>query len=374
MKKNLARFLKKSAIFFPLSFLLMGNQQCNSPVVQQQQRELRRRVQMGMIDAPPIPLSPASNFDFKFVANAQMYDVLRKTQSFTTATVQSGPFDLGKMTQADRDAFNRCDDAILGSSTLSTLSKTSNISTVATCMIDMPQAVIKGSILNFELTNAGGLTLGIPQWANFGLSVDVQKTVLTMALQADDPLVKLNLAATTAKANRQETKLSATINLGAFSLGPKAYFKSDLAGVVNQAMVNGIQDLKLQMDQNAPWYAMVLKNCDKAILINAGNTADAGLKKGDLLEIYNVRYRWSGDICDSTLEGSINSSGDPIAVAEVDIVGDTLSQAKIVQQTEIKIQPGSRVYVRKLIPSTANSTASLGATQVPTPSAVHGNP
>jgi hypothetical protein len=356
MKPNFVQTLKKSSMILPLALLMMGNQQCNTPV--EKQRELRRRVQMGMIDAPPMPISAGGTFDFKFAANAQMYEVLRKTQSFTTATVQSGPFDIGKMTQADQDAFNRCDDAILNSSSLNVMSKTSNLSTVATCMIDMPQAIVKGSILNFELTNAGGLTLGIPQWANFGLSVDVRKTVLTMALQADDPLIpNYNLAATTAKANRQETNLSATINLGAFSVGPKAYFKSDLAGVVNKAMENGITDLKQQMDQNAPWYAMVLKNCDKAILINAGSMADAGLKKGDLLEIYNVRYKWSGNICDSTLEGSINASGDPIAVAEVDIVGDTLSQAKIIEQTETKIQPGSRVYVRKLIQPVAPKTA-----------------
>ncbi len=359
MKTQFVQHLKKTSMVVPLAFLMMGNQQCNQPAAAQQ-RELRRRVQMGMIDAPPMSLVGNGTFDFKFVANAQMSEVLRKTQSFTTATVQSGPFDLGKMTQADRDAFNRCDDAVLNSTALNQMSKTSQLSTVATCMVDMPQAVIKGSILNFELTNAGGLSLGLPQWANFGLSVDVRKTVLTMALQADDPLIRMNLAATTAKANRQETALSATINLGAFSLGPKAYFKSDLAGVVNQAMVNGITDLKQQMDQNSPWYAMVLKNCDKAILINAGSMADAGLKKGDQLEIYNVRYRWSGDICDSTLEGSINETGDPIAVAEVDIVGDTLSQAKIIQQTATKIQPGSRVYVRKLIQPTTGTPASSG--------------
>ncbi|MGZ5278693.1 MAG: hypothetical protein ACXWC9_02050 [Pseudobdellovibrionaceae bacterium] len=338
--------MKRILILLPLSALMMGNQKCQDPKAEV--RELKRRVEMGAIDAPAMSLPDGKKFDFKFVANAQMYDVLRKTKSFSTATMD-GTHELEQMTDADRDAFNRCDDDVL-SGNQKMAAKPGQVSTVATCMINMPQAVIEGSILNFEVTNKTGVSIDLLKPVDVGFSIDVTKAVLAMSFQADDPLIPGKvLAATTSKANRFETKMSANINFGMFSVGPSAYFKSELSGVVSQAMQSGISDLKAQMDEATPWYAMVIKNCDKAILINAGGLSDAGLKKGDVLEVYNVRYRWTGDVCNSALQGAIDETPQPIAVAEVEIVGDTLSQAKIVMQTEIKIQPGSRVYVRKLI-------------------------
>jgi hypothetical protein len=347
--------MKKFFVLIPLGLMLMGNQQCQNQ--QTPARELRRRVEMGSIDSPAMSLPDGKTFDFKFVANAQMYDVLRKTQSFSTATMD-GTIQLAQMTDADREAFNSCDDSVLNGNSKLQSKTQEQISTVATCMINMPQAVVEGSILNFEITNKAGISLDLLKPIDLGLSVDIAKAVLTMSFNAEDPLIPGQvLAATTSKANRFETSVGANINFGLFSVGPKAYFKSELSGVVSKAMQAGVADLKSQMDLNSPWYGMVLKNCDKAVLINAGGASDAGLQKGDVLAIYNVRYRWSGEVCNSTLEGSIPETADPIAVAEVEIVGDTMSQAKIIQQTATKIQPGSRVYVRKLIqPGTTTST------------------
>ncbi len=348
MKKSVSKKAIRGVALLPMALLLMGNQKCQEP--QAEGRELRRRVEMGMIEAPPMSLPEGGKFDFKFVANAQLYDVLRKTKSFSTATMD-GSHPLEQMTQCDCDAFNRCDDDVRNPED-SRMMKPGKFSTVATCMINMPQAVIEGSITGFELTNAMGVSIDILKPVDLGLSVDVKKATLTMAFQAEDPLIPGQILATsTPRAQRQETALSANINFGAFSIGPRAYFKSPLADVVHKAMTNGINDLKKQMDENSPWYAMVLKNCDKAVLINAGSASDAGLEKGDVLEIYNVRYRWEGEVCDSRLLGTIPASGKPIAVAEVEVVGDTLSQARIIEQDQegTKIQPGARVYVRKLI-------------------------
>jgi len=356
MTKTISKKIAKGSVFLSLAFLMMGNEKCQEPEIAS--RELRRRVEMGMIEAPPISLPEGGRFDFKFVANAQLYDVLRKTQSFSTSTMD-GTHDLTQMTQADRDAFNRCDDDVLNAPSKLLRAKADKVSTVATCMINMPQAVIEGSVTGFELVNSVGLAIDLLKPADIGFSIDVKKATLTMAFQADDPLIPgQHLATSTPRANRQELALSANVNLGAFSVGPHAYFKSPLADVVNKAMVAGIKDLKEQMDANSPWYAMVLKNCDKAILINAGGASDAGLQKGDILEVYNVRYRWEDEVCESNLLGSLPSSGDPIAVAQVEVVGDTLSQARIIQQTEVKIQPGARVYVRKLIQPSPKAPAS----------------
>lgn len=338
----------KVVVLLPLALLTMGNQKCEQPQAEPQ-RELRRRVEMGEIKAPSIRLPEGGTFDFKLAANSQMYDVLRKTKSFSTSTMD-GDHSLDQMTQADRDAFNRCDDDVLNPRSSKLMSKTGQMSTVATCMINMPQAVIEGAVTGFELTNSFGVSVDILKPVDFGVSIDVKKATLTMAFEANDPLIAgHNMATASPRANRQEFSLGAKINFGAFSVGPKAYFKSPLADVVQKAMVNGINDLKQQMDEASPWYAMVLKNCDKAIMINAGGSSDAGLKEGDILEVYNVYYKWEGEVCNSRLTGTLDSTGEPIAVAQVDRVGNTMSLAKIIQQTDAKIQPGSRVYVRKLI-------------------------
>jgi len=83
-------------------------------------------------------------------------------------------------------------------------------------------------------------------------------------------------------------------------------------------------------------------------MINAGNASDAGLQVGDLLEVRNEWYDWSGEACNSQLMGRQPVSVEPIAIVQVEIVGDTFSQARVIQQTATKIVPGARVTVQKL--------------------------
>jgi hypothetical protein len=365
MKRTSIQNITKGSVLLPLALLMMGNQQCQQPT--DTQRELRRRVEMGTIEAPSIPLPEGGKFDFKYVANAQLYDVLRTTKSFSTSTMD-GTHQIEEMTPADRDAFNRCDDDVLNPKSMKVMGKTESMSTVATCMINMPQAVITGDVTGFELTSAAGLSLNLLQPLPLGLSVSVKKATLDMAFKAEDPLIPGHVLATsTPAAKRQEISFSANINFGVFSIGPSAYFKSPLAEVVKKAMVNGITDLKTQMDASSPWYAMVLRNCDKAIYINAGGASDAGLQDGDILEIYNVVYRWEGEVCNSRLLGSVPSTGmgSPIAVARVAGVGDTITRAEIIQQdaSGTKIQPGSRVIYRKVVQPKPSNGTTQGSSQ-----------
>lgn len=348
----------KFGLVFSGALLLMGNQGCED----QSQRDLRRRVMMGTVDAPAMPLPNGGRFDFKYAANAQMFDVLRKTQSFSASMVDpSSPLDPSKMTEQERDAFYQCED-INGFAPF-------QMSQEAACMVHMPQAVIDGKIINFQLISGGGLEVSLPDFGGLSSSFDVKRARLTMAMQATHPLIPRQypghvIATTTSKSNQYEMNIRAGFNLGSISLGPRYYFQSDLAEVVRKAMENGVTDLKQQFDQAEPWYATVLKNCDKAILINAGNSSDVGLKDGDLLEIYNVWYDWDGPVCNSNLRGAMRSTVEPIAVAQVEIVGNTFSQARIIEQTEKKIVPGARVYVRKLVQPQQSRVKSQEKSQV----------
>jgi hypothetical protein len=353
--KQIARAL----VFLPLGLLMMGNQKCED---QNTMRELRRRVQMGSVQAPPMPLPDGGSFDFKFAANAQMYDVLRRTTSFSTSTNDgSSGLDTTQMTQEERDAFNQCEDssAQMMSNDLFSKVMTQN----SACMIHMPQAVINTDIVNFELTSSGGISIGIADWANLGVGLTYKKATLTMAMRADDPLIPGHvIAASTPKAKRQEFAVNLSANPGGVGIGLNFYSKTDLAKVVSTAMEKGIVDLKQQFDLAEGWYGQVLKNCDKAILINAGNSSDAGLQVGDQFEVYNMWYDWEGEACNSTLLGVMKSTQKPIAVVEVEIVGNTFSQARVIEQTEVKILPGARVYVKKLyVPPTQKKSQSAKA-------------
>lgn len=333
----------KIAVILPLGLLMMGNQKCDD---QNGIRELRRRVQMGSVEAPKMPLPDGGSFDFKFAANAQMYDVLQKTKSFSTSTISSGGFDLGQMSKEDEEMFNQCED----SSQLQVNDVYSKVMTQnSACMIHMPQAVINTDIVNFQLTNSGGISVGIADWANLGIGVTYKKATLTMAMRADDPLIPGHvIAASTSKANKQEFGVNLSVSPGGVGIGANFYTSTDLAKVVSSALDKGVTDLKSQFDKAEGWYGQVLKNCDKAILINAGNASDAGLQVGDQFEVYNMWYDWAGESCNSTLLGAMRATKTPIAVVEVEIVGNTFSQARVIQQTEVKILPGARVYIKKL--------------------------
>lgn len=360
--EKLRRSRMKSAtriiLLCPLALVLMGNQECQDP---QSQRELRRRVQMGAVNAPQMPLPDGGTFDFKFAAASQMYTALKKTQSFSTSTINGmQDFDLEKMDEADRAAFNQCEDtgAQFQSQDLYSKVLTQN----SACMIGMPQAVIKTNIVNFELTQSGGLSVGIADFANLGVGLNFKKATLTMSMDALDPLIPGHvIASSSPKAKRQEFAINLSMAPGGIGIGADFYTKTDLAKVVSTAMEKGLDDLKGQFNKAEAWYAQVLRNCDKAILINAGNSSDAGLQVGDQLEVYNVWYDWEGESCNSTLLGSMKATQYPIAVVQVEIVGNTFSQAKVIEQTEVKILPGARVYVRKLnqpVPKTVKANSS----------------
>lgn len=333
--------------------MMMGNQKCED----QEIRELRRRVQILPVNAPDMKFPDGGSFDFKYAATAQMQTVIKKTKSFSTSTVSSEEvlLDPSLMTEEEREAFNQCEDTSQQMQTNDLFSKV--MTQNSACMIHMPQASIKTDIINFELTTSGGLTIGIADWANLGLGLNYKKAVLTMNMQAKDPLIINHvIASSTPTAKRQEFGINFSIAPSGIGLGLDYYQKTDLSKVVSSGLEKGVTDLKTQFDKAEGWYAQVLKNCDKAIMINAGNDSDAGLQVGDQFEVYNMWYDWEGESCNSQLMGVMRSTSTPIAVVEVEIVGNTFSQARVIQQTEVKILPGARVYVKKLyVPPTKAS-------------------
>lgn len=359
-RRSFGRLLKVSSLVC-LAGILMGVEGCQ----QQETRNLRRRVQMGKIQAPTMMLPGGRGpFDFQFVANAQMYDILRKTGSFSTATIDPNKtYDPSGLSNDEAASFNQCTDPLEPKG--AGLHAKSTISEYGACMIDLPQGVVSGAILNFQLTSSAGTSvslLDIPLLPS--LSFDFKSYELSMALNVMDPLiVGQNIAATSKQSFANNLTVAATVNFGGFQLGPKLYYDSPLRQVVDNGMTMAVTDLKSQWDRALPWYAMVLRNCDKSIYINAGNKTDAGLMVNDLVRIHNVRYRWAGEVCASHLMGT-DMNENPVAWARIVSVGDTISVAKIVENDpkypyspDQLLKPGSRVYMEKMAPATTAKAA-----------------
>ena len=361
---------------------MMGNQSCQQTTAAS--RELRRRVQMTQMTAPPIILPQGGTFNFQTAANAQMYTVLQSTSAFTTSTIDPLKiYDTTGLSSDESSQFNQCNDQPVVT-TSGTLSTKSTISQVAGCMIDMPQGLIKGSILDFTLYNSAGLSLNMAQIPGLpavggGFSFEVKSYAMDLAMQAMSPLVAGGIvagdhkviAATSKESFQNSFQASLTINFAGFGLGPSYYQQSPLSQVVLDGLTQGVNDLKSQWDAAEPWYAMVIKNCDKYIYINAGNASDVGLKPGDIIRIQNVDYRWQGDACKSQLQSAVDYIGGPVAYATVINVGDNMSTAQIIDKDpnypynpNQLIYPGARVYMEQMVgtaPAQASSSSSASS-------------
>lgn len=372
----------KVGIVLSFSWVLMGNKGCKEEPGAKvpAERELRRRVQLGLIDAPRIQLPTnlgfqEREFDFGFVANAQMAKVLKDTQSFSTATVDPDlVFSPEGLDASEQDEFYSCqaaeDLALANASLLQKATWTQD----ASCMINLPAGIINGSVLDFSFVNKKDVGLnfaGIPLLTS--ASFEFENYQLEVAMSVKAPLIKGNNAelATIQKADwkTKSQSVGLSLPLGPLSLGPRFYFTSTnntLRKVVDEAFTSAVSDLKDQWNQQEKWYGMILKDCDRGIYLNAGRGADANLVKGDIVKLVNVLYVFEGPACGSFLRSDLALEEQIIAYARVESVGRNMSYARIIENDPLnypvlrtcgsdgtcsgrpRLRPGARAYIEKM--------------------------
>lgn len=365
--KNRIGQLGKGLTLLTLAGFMMGNQGCpkEQPVAE---RQLRRRVQMGSISSyvqtMKLPADAGGgSFNFEYAANAQLQRVLRDTKTFSTV---GSFYDPSTVSKNDRIEFDQC--------SASSPAQAFEFSDEAMCMANLPQAKINAFISNFQFIGGAQADIGFDKLGSLtGLMFNFKKARLDMEFEANDPLIQgqqggvgLTKAAVHGQSYFNDVGGKVSLDFGMIKLGLGGYLASDMAKVVEKAMASGLVDLRKDWDSNdssmglsGGWYAMVMKNCDSGIMINAGNGADAGLVKGDIVAIYDMGYQWAGAICNSQLIGAVPSTDEPIAYAVVTSLGDTISRAKIIEgdanypRSNIKVKPGARVYMKKWVPVAA---------------------
>lgn len=355
----------KTALLFGTAGLMMGNQSCQQQGTSQ--RELKRLVAMSKIVSPPIALPQGGSFDFQYVANQQVYAVLQNSDHFsmqyappvaTTSNLNAG---------VDSKVFNVSakDKSILRAVTANAgLPDTPVYSQNAECLINLPNAMIGGSVNSFEMIGGAGVDIGFTAAGalnaigvpTLGLKIDWAQ--LDLSMMATHPLTQTVLAASNVTANQTRTQVSFTLDVSGFSIGPSAYYQTPLANVTNKALISGVNALYGGLNNNAEgdWYSRVLVLDQNEVVMLGGN--NVGVHVGDTFNIYNETYYWDGQPCNSKYYGGGASA--PVATIQIDMVGDEISRGKLIAQTSDAPKAGSKVTILSL------STAPV-ATPIPAP-------
>lgn len=363
-----ARYVAKALVIVCVSGLMMGNKSCEEkPVVKQ--RSLKKIVEMGQIKASPINLPGGGGFDFQFVANQQVYGVLAENEAFALRYSPPIIIDPGlargdeflKMTAYDKSAFKSFAKSAGRDNYQVQYSKE------AWCMVNLPQAKIAGSVNSFEMIGGGGLSLGYglggAYEVDMGPNVDfnVEYAQLDVSMIAMRPLTNKVMAASNVTAKQTKTRVNFSFNIGAFRLGPRAYYQTPLASVTKKALTNSVDSLDQQL-KSEEWFTRVLANHDTHIVVIGGQ--DVRLEAGDQLLVYNEDYYWEGEPCNSRYLGGGAASDSAVAKIELDWVGDEISRGRVIEQTDEAPVIGAKVKLFKFKPQGASQGP--GSVQPPT--------
>lgn len=353
--QNFIKNVLKAGVLLSAAGMMMGNQSCQEQPVAT--RELKRIVEMGKITAPAITLPQGGSFDFQYVANQQIYAVLQNSDHFAlrygTPVV---PVSTTSSLESKMLNVSSSDKLMMKASALNNgVSEKPQYSKDAECLINLPNARIGGSVNAFEMIGGVGVQIGfnaagpIDVSGLTGVGFDIQWAQLDLSMMATHPLTAGLLSAANVTSKQTKTKVNFTLNVGAFSVGPSAYYQTPLAKVTEKALVSGVSGLYDGLKAKEEWYSRVLMDHDTHLVILGGK--NVGAKVGDQFNIYNEIYYWEGDPCNSKYYGGVGSN--PVASIEIDSVGDEISFGKVISQTDENPVLGAKVKILKLAPDAA---------------------
>jgi len=357
--RNLIKNALKGGLMLSSAALMMGNQSCEQKPAP---RELKRIVEMGKIVAPAIQLPRGGRFDFQYVSNQQVYAILQNSEHFALRyappvidvplTSSTGDTQVVNVTSNDR-VMMRAFAANAG------VSEKPQYSKDAECLINLPNARIAGSVNAFEMIGGAGVQIGfnaagpIDVAGLTGLGFDIEWAQLALSMMATHPLTNGLLAAGNVTSKQTKTRVNFTLDVGAFSIGPSAYYQTPLAKVTSSALKKGVDAIYDGLKDKEEWYSRVLMDHDSHLVILGGKNVNA--KVGDQFNIYNELYYWEGDPCNSKYYGG--GASTPVATIELDWVGDEVSRGKVINQGDENPVLGAKVKILKLAPDTPAKTS-----------------
>ncbi len=323
--KTLKQILRSCA-FIALALPLMANQSCEEKV---EARKLRKRI--SLVNDNAVSSQPFTLPGGKVYANLGVQ---------VSAQLRKSLFDSKEFYLFDRIAPR-------------------SVSAMAEldCVEDYPMYTIQGSIPYFEFTSKTKVSFGYSKTGDYGTivvspTVEVERAELDLYLETYHPLTGVLNGMGEATSANTKTTVKATVGYGDFNVSPEIYAEKPIGKVTQKALDKALEELSTKTASDE-WYAQVVQDFDRNIMINAGSTA--GLKKGDVLEVYNQVYFWknNGVPCQVPLIGQMDKHpGKPDAVIVLDSVQPDVSYSNTDPErpTEEPIFPGAIVRVRTLVP------------------------
>lgn len=358
----------KCLCFAIMSLFFMGNEGCEQqpePSV----RQLKKTAKLGALEVPnKLYLPDGTLFDFTYLANAQMYDLLtRKDQKYFTPAV----FDvipqnrMQELTMMSQESY----DTLLDWGNPTDVNPFAAEPNPLFCVQFQPMVEISGSIKDFEFFSKVGFHFGFgPDFAKQGLppkingDIEITKATLHSALRAKIPSTERYIATARADAESVETKSDFAINFfNLVRIGMDYYKKTPLADVIEYAFTGAFKKLYTDIeslgdkDVSRPTWYVPLRETDGDVKFQAYGGSDHGLKIGDELAVYNAIHLWEGDgePCKVPYQGfMVPPDDEPVAILKVIALTETISLLKpIVAPTSGRpIHPGAVVTISKLVP------------------------
>ncbi len=339
----------------------MGNEGCQKePAPAPEGRVLKKTADLSRLSSPKMILPDGKPFDFEYLVNAQIYDVIGKHNKFivpfTPATNTS--FEAASLGIADSD-YDRLEDWQLD--TRNRVMAANQVG-VPECLKRGPQVEIGGAVESFEIQGGGGLFFGfgpnVGGVTDIGGSIRVQFAQLATTLVGYHPLSKVVSGTGRARSTQTRVDLDLTINFGLFRLGPQFFFQSPLANVSRRALDQTLVNLSNDMDQKAEadgrpvWETKVRNDLDTHVIVYGGRRH--GLKVGDEMAVYNMEHYWENDgtPCAARYEGALRKSDLPAAILKIETsseLGDDITRARVIQQGKDQREPGAQVVMWKMV-------------------------
>ncbi len=336
--QNLANFFPKAVPLITVAALNMGNQSCQQ--AQDNGRHLKMTASVGSITAQNITLPTGEVVDFPYVANTLFYNqvyindyfiqvspisAVLKTVSNSTST--SSPTTLAPAKSTTVTAAVARDAALLMSHGFGASKTSANIhaedatstaaqAAVPSCLYTSPQAQLSGSVISFEVSGGGGLSIGYPSTGpvtEASGSISIQNSDLNMTFDSVEPFWGDVPKVST---NSVVTSSNSTFSIDLLSMiGLNFFFNTPIATTIENGMQTGLNAIVAGYEGssgtvaawNAAWesrvlYAPTIANDTTQIAIGAGSNAN--VEVGDQFLITNMNYQWNGTPCTSTFQAS----------------------------------------------------------------------
>ena len=353
-----------------LGFFLMANESCEQA---QTRRQLKKRVDLGRVEAPIFSMPGQEKLDLSWGLNTIFSNfsgsesiVVRKA---TRATLPNGvqqaslaPEDVAIQMLSQRQGFIELQ----------------NSPSAPSCVQDMPVAVLSGAAFAFEFTGAFSGTFGFRsvagqanQFVDLGKDLNVAAKVKVdfyslSALYRVAPFFRDGpVRSAVVDGKTTKTQISADIDFGGIFVNPSRVFEVRISDAIQKSVDGGFKSMVSILDDPAFqreyfWRAHVSRVLQSPSATRVEITAgrETGLCEGDLFDVYNLEHRWAGRECESEYRGysRVPSDSAPVARVRVLSVGSQLSQAVLEGDllTDRPIQIGAEVVVKALANKDSN--------------------